>query len=427
MNRPDVAAALPPFAKDREPIVVFPLWVWLLYAAQALGSVASNLLLMGIFFYTARALHWGTGRNLTLATVQGVIYTSGALLAQRYVKALGRVRGLAMLNFICGIVPAIAWLYPSPWVIGVVLIVYTGLSALEWPTMESLVSSDSDAVTMSRRIGAYNLVWSGVGVVTIAVCGWLIERMPSGVFFVPVICHALNIVIFCLKPMRLRDDGPVDSAESHHAAPPPEPALVAQRSLAMQLSRVCLPATYTVAYSLMALMPALPVIQSFDLRWQTAVASAWLSARFVAFLLLSASSWWHTRPRALLIAAVIMLMAFLGVTLRPQDMFGPSAAVSPYTEQMVMTVSQMFLGATMGLIYSASLYFGMVLSEGSTEHGGYHEALVGVGQAIGPGAGLAAATWQPGQPRVTVAAIAVVLAISVLAAVGVSVRAAMRR
>ena len=43
-----------------------------------------------------------------------------------------------------------------------------------------------------------------------------------------------------------------------------------------------------------------------------------------------------------------------------------------------MIAWQIVLGVTMGLIYSGSLYFGMVLSEGSTEHGGYHEALIGM-------------------------------------------------
>ena len=59
----------------------------------------------------------------------------------------------------------------------------------------------------------------------------------------------------------------------------------------------------------------------------------------------------------------------------------------------------------MGMIYSASLYFGMVLSDGSTEHGGYHEALIGLGSILGPGtAALTQLVWR-GDIRAGVAAV----------------------
>jgi hypothetical protein len=87
---------------------------------------------------------------------------------------------------------------------------------------------------------------------------------------------------------------------------------------------------------------------------------------------------------------------------------------------------QIALGAVMGMIYSASLYFGMVLSDGSTEHGGYHEALIGLGSILGPGtAALTQLIWR-GDLRAGVAAVCCLIGLSVLAAAVATVKASSR-
>src|SRR5439155_3600520 len=80
-----------------------------------------------------------------------------------------------------------------------------------------------------------------------------------------------------------------------------------------------------------------------------------------------------------------------------------------------MIASQIILGISIGLIYSASLYFGMVLSEGSTEHGGYHEALIGLGQTMGPLAGATAQTIWPGSAIAGIIAVSGLVAVAILA------------
>jgi MFS family permease len=137
-------------------------------------------------------------------------------------------------------------------------------------------------------------------------------------------------------------------------------------------------------------------------------------------------AWWHTRPRVLLYAAVAMLIAFFGVTLQPVQLLGGAAAVTGW-DQILMIAFQIPLGLTMGMIYAGSLYFGMVLSEGSTEHGGYHEALIGLGQVCGPAAALTAEHFWPGDIRAAVFAVAVVLVVCLVAATYVTIRELWRR
>jgi hypothetical protein len=81
-----------------------------------------------------------------------------------------------------------------------------------------------------------------------------------------------------------------------------------------------------------------------------------------------------------------------------------------------MIASQIVLGLALGLIYSASLYFGMVLSDGSTEHGGYHEALIGLGQTMGPLAGAIAQSIWPGSAIAGIVAVSSLVALAIVGA-----------
>jgi hypothetical protein len=131
---------------------------------------------------------------------------------------------------------------------------------------------------------------------------------------------------------------------------------------------------------------------------------------------------WHTRPRLLLAASAVMLLAFWGITLRPSDLLGMPALATGGIDIAMMIVWQVALGLAMGMIYSASLYFGMVLSHGSTEHGGYHEALVGLGAAIGPGVGALTQSIWPGQIVYGVAGVSAVMMLTLVLSVGVLIR-----
>jgi len=145
----------------------------------------------------------------------------------------------------------------------------------------------------------------------------------------------------------------------------------------------------------------------------------WLAARFAAFILFGATLWWHRRPMLLLWAAVVMLIAFLGITIAPSRFMHN---VSWQFDLGVMIAWQVVLGAAMGLIYAASLYFGMVLSEGSTEHGGYHEALIGLGSVLGPGSAALMQWLRPGDPNIGILTVSLVVLACVAASGVTSIR-----
>jgi MFS family permease len=381
-----------------------------LYLTEALAAHASNLLMLGIFFYMHQRFGWGALANLLLSSSQGCVYVVGALCSSFLSWRMGRRRLLRTLNVAMACVVAVAACWANQWVIVVVLLVYTTLCAVQWPALESLVCDGAGAEELARRTNLYNLTWALVGSLTVAASGTIIEIFPRGIFILALVAHLVCSVI-------LRVVADVPRAAPVHSAP--EPELVSLRTLAMRLSRIALPATYAALYGIGALMPTVAVIRVLSPQLRTLVGSVWMMARFPTFAFLALTCWWHTRPRALLVANAILLISFLGITLRFSDSMSVNLGV--------MIFSQIALGAAMALIYAASLYFGMVLSEGSTEHGGYHEALIGLGSVLGPGAGAIAQYTRPQNPAAGITAIATLLGIAVFVAAVASLIAAFSR
>jgi MFS family permease len=247
---------------------------------------------------------------------------------------------------------------------------------------------------------------------TIAVDGVLIDHLPLAVFVIPIAAHAA-----CAWLMWLQAARPMEASNEAHLEV--EPDLIHKRTLALWLSRIALPATYVAQYSLMAMMPSLPVLQSMTAAAQTLVGCVWMGGRWVIFWIMGATTWWHTRPRVLLASVVLMGIAFFGVTLRPSILLGFGAHGGDLAS---MILWQIALGVAAGTIYYASLYFGMVLSQGSTEHAGYHEALIGLGSILGPGFGALAAIAWPARLNAGITAMGVIIGLSVVAAGMVTLR-----
>jgi hypothetical protein len=385
-----------------------------IFAVEALCSAAGSMLSIGTSFYMKDQFGWGMRQNFMLAAAQGMAYVPAALLAERITRALGRGGALSISYGLLTALSLLAWRLAggsgSAGAVAAVVVLYTFVIGTSWPVLESLIASGPPS-GMALRLSIYNIVWPAAGTLAIAVEGTLIGRWRAGMFALPALMHAvaLLMVIANLRQKTL---------SSHDASLPhtePEPELVRVRTMALWMSRIALPATYTVIYGLMPLMPFLGVMKHLHTSTQTAVASVWLFTRWAAFIVLAMGTWWHTRPRLLLWAAIAMLVAFFGMTLPPTQ------GRSPGVDLACMIGWQAVLGAALGMIYSASLYFGMALSKGSTEHGGYHEALIGLGWVLGPGAGVVAERFRPGVMWVGVAAVGTVIALSVLVVLGTAV------
>jgi MFS family permease len=382
----------------------------LLFLAQGVASVAATLMNVGIFFFMQHAFGWTSVQNFRLSASQGAVYIVGALLAGRLSTRFGRQGWCVICYGIVALIAGCATFAHTPLLVTLFAIAYSGFAASTWPALESLAISGGDAHEMSRSTAIYNMTWSSTGAIAVALTGTIIERFGYGYFLVAAGLHIISALLMAAYG---NDTGHVIP----HAHEEPPEQLQRSRTLALWLARVAMPATYIVIYGLAAVMPELPVIKPLGTAVRTLASSAWLVGRFLAFAFLGVTTFWHVRPRLLLAATVIMVVAFIGVTVRMSDLFGPGAAGA---DLAAMVSWQIALGLVLGVIYAGSLYFGMVLAHGSTEQGGYHEALIGLGSVLGPGAGAIAAIIRPGDLAFSIRAVTMLAALTAVTAIVVS-------
>src|SRR2546423_9428445 len=141
----------------------------LLYIIEALASAGTNLLVSGIYFYMTSHYGWGLLENFLLASSQGVIYISSALMAHKVAGRLGNRNTLLLIYALMSALAMACLLARSSLAVACLLLLYSGLSVITWPILEGLVSAGLDSHLMSRRISRYNLVWAAVGVFMLAI------------------------------------------------------------------------------------------------------------------------------------------------------------------------------------------------------------------------------------------------------------------
>jgi MFS family permease len=392
-----------------------------LYTAEAANAIAAILLVVGLSFYTSRRFGWGVRENFSVAALQGAFYMLGALLAKTISRRWGRRRSLlglyacmTTLAIAVGISASAHW----PVAAALLAVMETGFVAASWPMLQSLVSAAGEPAKLSKRLGYYNIIWSIAGAIAVAASGAVIQHAPAWVFFGIIAAghFVAGFVIFCRiqsSGYRHADEESLPSlSEPVSSSPRPASlnhALMRRHRLALWLSRIALPSTYVIVYSVAPALPSLDVIKHLTPTIATLVGSAWLIARAAAFVITGSTTFWHKRPGLILVSSIIMLFAFVGTIVS-----GTLPGMDLARALLAMVFAQMVLGFSIGTIYSASLYFGMAVSAGSTAHGGYHEALIGLGQVLGPLLGAAMQWMYPGTLWPAITSISAVVFLSIL-------------
>ena len=111
------------------------------------------------------------------------------------------------------------------------------------------------------------------------------------------------------------------------------------------------------------------------------VCSLWCFVRLGAFVVLWRWTGWHYRFRWLVAAFALLIVVVRGHSHRAE----PRRAL----------LAQIFFGGAIGLIYYSSLFYSMDAGDTKSEHGGIHEAAIGVGNCVGPAVGAASLQFLP--------------------------------
>jgi hypothetical protein len=133
------------------------------------------------------------------------------------------------------------------------------------------------------------------------------------------------------------------------------------------------PFAYIAINTLIAVMPSLATRLGLSTTLAGFFGSVWCFARLGAFAALWVWPGWHYRFRWLLSAYLALIISF--------------AVMLTVPSLAVLVTTQVLFGVALGLIYYSSLYYSMDVGETKGEHGGIHEAVIGLGNFAGPAVG----------------------------------------
>jgi MFS family permease len=144
------------------------------------------------------------------------------------------------------------------------------------------------------------------------------------------------------------------------------------------------PFAYLAINTVLAVMPSLANRLQLTVVQAGFICSVWLFTRTASFFWLWLWPGWHYRFRWLVTAFVVMTLSVVAMLMAPNI--------------VTLVVAQIFFGLALGLIYYSSLYYSMDVGEAKGEHGGFHEAMIGAGNCVGPGIGAIALRVFPNEP-----------------------------
>jgi hypothetical protein len=237
-----------------------------------------------------------------------------------------------------------------------------------WPIFESYMSAGETPRSLGRTLSRYNMTWALSVPLSLALAGLIIASGSPRLLFVAAAALFGLVALSCREFPRNPAHLEADHVERPNAA-----VLDSYRPL-LSASRLAMLLSYALMYVLAPLMPEIMKGIGLDTASAARAASLLDVARFACFVALFTFSGWHSRKLPIFVAIAALPVGFALVLL------GPSLAP--------VIVGEVLFGAAAGLLYTSALYYAQIVQNASVDAGGAHEALIGLGYALGPGAGL---------------------------------------
>lgn len=409
------------------------------FALEGLNSFATVYFFYYLYFFMQKVYGFGNQSNLMLAALNGATYAVVAWFAGRFAQRRGYFTALKVgyAIMIAALGAGLA-VHSASGHILVMVFTVVGMS-FTWPTLEALVSEGEPRHGLQHMVGIYNVVWAATAALGNFSGGAMLEKLGlASLFYVPILVHLTQVSLtLWLQSQVGKQPGALDSSDesrdgcaSRAGAGSPERLPIGQAGSERNAAGICLvsrtdysrpcqidlpngrtmdahaetartdlpcapakaerflrmawlanPFAYIAINTLIAVIPG--VAHRLQLSTMAAgfCCSTWCFARFGAFALLWRWTDWHYRFRWLLLAYLGLVSSFGAVLLAPN--------------LAVLVAAQLVFGAAVGLIYYSSLFYSMDRSETKGEHGGIHEAAIGLGNCAGPAVGAAALLLAP--------------------------------
>lgn len=374
------------------------------FALEGVNAFATSFYFSYLFFFMRAEFGFGNLGNLTLGAINGLVYIPGAFFGGRFAQRHGCFNALKTGFGVMALALSAGMFLPFVPAQVVVLICWTAGVAFTWPALEALAVEGEAPADVPCFVGRYNIIWAGAAAAGYFVGGSLLEMLGwKSLFWLPVLLHLAQLAaVVRLEKEARRHPHPLASAVVDGAAghmPDGVSRAVAQRFLRM--------AWLANPFAYIAMNTAIPLLPEMATRLQLTTAQAgffcslWQFARLGTFAILWKWTGWHYRFGWLLAAFLLLIAGFISLLVLPQP--------------GLLVLAQLLLGWAVGLIYYSSLFYSMDASDTKGEHGGLHEAAIGIGICSGPAIGALALRLAPQQPHASAWAVTCVLTLGLVA------------
>jgi predicted MFS family arabinose efflux permease len=354
------------------------------YAIEGINSFAVAFYFNYLFFFFHDRFGFGDRQNLLLAAGTGVVYTVASWQAGRFAQRCGCFTALKV-GFgilIAGFTLALLTSSLGAKIASACLV--NGGLCFVWPSLEALISEGDTPDHLPHAIGLYNITWAVTYALAFFVGGSIIKQLGyAGLFGLPLAFMVLQLAMtYWLEklPRGPQLDTPVP--------PPPAarllPAAPDRDRNFQRMAWLANPAAYVAINTLMAVLPGVATKFHISTTLAGYTLSLWCFARCFAFVVLWRWTGWHYRFGWLASAFGLLILSFAAILVAPS--------------LVVVILAQIIFGMAIGLIYYSSLFYAMDASDTKGEHGGIHEAAIGVGNCLGPAMGATALWLAPAYP-----------------------------
>ena len=348
---------------------------FLCYTIEGLNSFGTVLYFTYLYFLLHAQFGFRDAQNLAVAALLGLVYAvaawQGGKFGQRHGNFAALKLGFALMAV--SYVVASQLHFAAGQILGAAA-VSLGM-CFTWPVLEALISEGETPEHIPHAVGIYNITWAWTNAGALFIGGTIVEKFGyASIYWLPLGIVLVQLALtFWLESIKL-------PALEQNSAPVPDsnrPSPARAKNF-QQLAWLANPFAYIAINTLIAVLPGVAAKFQLTPMFAGFACSLWGFARLATFVVLWRWDGWHYRFRWLAAAFALLVISFTLILVVPN--------------LPAVLAAQIFFGAAIGLIYYSSLFYSMDASDTKSEHGGIHEAAIGVGNCLGPAAG-ATALW----------------------------------
>lgn len=378
------------------------------FLLTGLNTLACSCFGNYVFFLLQQEHGFGNRENLLTCALHGLLYVPAAWIGGRFAERHGQTTSLKVGFAAMAVAMVAGGLLNSFAGVMLTLVFWTIGMCFTWPALEAFATLGESGAGTKRMVGIYNVVWSGSAGLMYFAGGMIFERLGArSLFWIPAGLFAVQYALTVWLERQLHAPALPAVAEPHqpedaafHQPVPPQTFL--------KMAWLANPFAYIAIHSFLAVIPGRAAELGLSVSQSGWFWSVWFLARVGCFVLLWQWGGWHYRFRWMLAAFVALIAAYAVLLL------GKSFAV--------LLTAQVVFGLATGLLYYSSLFYSMDVGETKSEHGGIHEAAIGLGICLGPAVGAAALYLAPTQPNAGAFGVTALLLVGLVGLVGLRVR-----